>query len=282
MIYNEIPTAFIWYDNLKKQHRLQENAEQACQYGLIAPNKGLLPFQFIKNSLAKPVKWELFTLCDNPAIDLTANLDKIKAVNTAQGLYVYYLGDDLDFKAHDNTLIPLNIPEGHYYSVITFEDYEERFSEVFKVVRDLDNLVKITFWDTGDIAPIKYQDINFKQIIYLDTFIESAEPEIEEDGEPDVNNVIKVTFSKMTVKHRITVFVPDFIKVALTSMQMHSGITLEAPTQARIGDIARIEVSSTVEEGLAYGTVSMLIVEEILVKNSCDFEIEITNNDPWG
>lgn len=281
MIYNELPTAFLWYDDIRKQHIRQENAETACNYGLIAPNKALLPFEFFKTSLAKPVKWELFTLCDNPSIDLTANLSILDAVGVDGGIYVFYNGSDLKFKAYDNSLVPLNIPNGKYYSVITFEDEDEYFSEVFKVVDNVDDLVKITFYDAGDLAPIKYQGTDFKQIIYLDTFIHSAEPEIEEDGEPDVNNTIKVTFSKLTVKHRLEVYAPDFIKVALTSLQMHSNVTLEAPKQARIGEVKRIEVTSTPEEGLPYNIVSMLLVEEMLVKNSCDFEIEITNNDPW-
>lgn len=282
MIYNEIPIAFIWYDNQQKQHVLQENAQNVCFKGLICGQDKLLPFQFRKNSTAKPKTWKLIKCCGDFEVDLTANINLIKAVATGEGIYVYYDGDDMYFKKYDNSLQPLNIPTGIYYSILQFEDDEEFYSEVFQVVSDLSVMVKLTFWDMGDINPIKYHNITFKQVVYLDTFISSSEPEIEEEGEYDVKNVIVPTFQKMTVKHRMSIYAPDYLKVALTSLQMHSNIELEAPAQGREGIISRVEVTATVEEDISYGIVSMLLVEEILVKTNCNEVIQIINNDPWG
>lgn len=282
MIYNEIPTAFLWYDNIKKQHNLQENASSSCSFNLISPHSALLPFEFFKESIAKPIYWEISSPCGGNIITLNTNLSKLKAVQVEGGIYVYYDGSVLNFNTFDNNQISLNIPEGTYQSMIIFDDDQTFFSEFFNVKKDLDKYVKIEFYDNSDIAPIKYNGVDFKQVIYLDTFIHSAEPEIEEDGEFDDKNNIIPTFQKMTVKHRIEVYVPDFIKVALTSLQIHSNVSLESPVQGRIGDISRIEVSSTPDEGVAYSIVSMLIVEEILVKNSCASEIEIININPWG
>src|SRR6266567_3702353 len=61
LIFNELPIVFPWYDKLEKQLRHKENVEKACDYKLITPENGLLPFQFRRDAAtpAVPVLWEI-------------------------------------------------------------------------------------------------------------------------------------------------------------------------------------------------------------------------------
>lgn len=281
MIYKEVPTAFLWYDNLKKQHIEQENAKGSCYNGLVAPREALLPFQFFKEDPSKPVAWSLIKPCGSVAIDLTNNLGKLQAIGVDGGIYVYYLGDGLAFKNYLNQEQPLNIPPGVYYSSIEFESGETYYSELINVVDDLEGYIKLTFWDDVDLKPIKYAGIDFKQILYLDTFISSTEPEIEEEAEADVNNMPVPTFQKLTIKHRAALWAPDFLKVALTSLQMHSNIELDSPSQSRSGFISRVEVTSAQEEGIPFNVVNLVITEQVVTKNSCPDDIPIQDPNPW-
>lgn len=281
MIYRELPTAFIWYDNIKKQSFRQENLDFACYYGLVAPKNALLPFQLKKESLSKPTNWIIVSRCGGIDIDISSNVSLLKAVEVSDGIYVTYNGENISFNVTTGNKVPLNLSPGEWYSILTFEDGQVYYSDLFKVVDDVSKYVKLEFYDGSDLSPIKYLDTDFKQVIFLDSVLSSSEPEIEEEGENDENGLFEATFQRLSVNHTLEVYVPDFLKIALTSLQMHSNILLTSPSQAREGIITRVIVSSASDPNVGYSTVTMQLVETNLIKNSCDTAINVVNSNPW-
>lgn len=282
LIYNEIPTAFPWYDKLQKQRRFTENAANNCDYKLISPDSGLLPFQFVVPAgFAQPIKWEIMTECNELAIDISTNIPALSARETQTGIYVYYRGEDLKFNAVSGIKM-LVIPEGTYYSKITFANGTEMFSELFTSTHDLSQFVKLEFWNGCDLQPIMYNAINWKQLIYLDTFIHTGEPEIEEDGERDGDDTLIPTFQKMTIKYKFTSLVPDFLKIAITSMQIHEEVYLTTGNGVRTGKIERMTTTATVESGGAYSTVDVSLEQLIMSRDACCENMVVEDSNPWG
>lgn len=282
LIYNELPTGFPWYDNLQKQRRFTENAANNCDYKLICPDDALLPFQFVvPDGFTQPTKWEVMTMCGDVAIDLSTNIPKIKARQTQEGIYVYYSGDALKFIASTGA-VNLQMPEEMYYSKITFADGTEFFSEVFTPTHDLSGFVKLEFWNGCDLQPIMYNGIVWKQLIYLDTFIHTGEPEIEEDGERDGEDTLIPTFQKMTIKYKFTALVPDFLKIAITSMQIHEEVYLTTGNGVRTGKIERMTTTVTVESGGAYSTVDVSLEQLIMSRDACCENMVVEDGNPWG
>lgn len=282
-IYNELPTAFPWYDKKEKQHRFRENVEGTCGYKLISPNNGLLPFQLrVETGLARPTAMAIWSLCDEQVMDLTNNIPLLQAKTTEKGINAYYNGEAMQFKAGTRPATNLEIPEGTYYATLSFASGETYYSEVFTVVKDLSQYMRIEYSNSCDIDPIIYKDNSWKNILYLDTFVHVAEPEIEEDGERDGSDQLIPTYQKLTVKYRFSVTVPDFVKIAITSMQMHDNVAMTSSNAIRSGKIDRMTTASTVESGGAYSTVDVIMEQLLMMKQSCCEEMVILEQNPWN
>ena len=111
--------------------------------------------------------------------------------------------------------------QGMFYLLIQINNVAY-FSETFCMTTEIgsnkfdvptfsNNLVKIRFSDSTDIDPIRYRN-GFVQEIYLDTFIHTSEPEIEEETETDGLGNKNTTFSKLTIKQKIEIIVPDYVE----------------------------------------------------------------------
>lgn len=288
LIYNELPTAFVWYDKKEKQQRYRENAQQSTSYKLISPNGRLLPFQFrLDNpSTGGPVSWKLYRADDDTlAADISSYMSYIVGIRLDTGLYATHLGTDMQFNVEGEEIDVM--PEDCYYSVIEFSTgvegvYVSHYSEIFMMVADLSKYIKIEYWNTCDIDPIAYNIPLLKQLVYLDTFIHASEPEIEEDGERDGQDQIIPTFQKMVVKYRFSVVVPDYMKIAIVSMQMHDNVILTTENGIRTGNIEKMTTTSTVEASGAYSTVDVLLEQLLISKDACCTNIAVLEPDPWA
>ena len=141
-------------------------------------------------------------------------------------------------------------------------------------------LVKIRFSDPKDIEPLRYRN-GFVQEIYLDTFIHTSEPEIEEENEADgMGNKIP-TFTKLTIKQKIEVLVPDFVKNALMTLPMHEDVFVDEQNK-REGKIDRIKVTPSSDETGAFSTVEIVLEMDILTKTQCEDNKQATNANLWG
>lgn len=290
LIYDELPTAFPWYNRKDKQQRYSENAIASNEYNLISPMDALLPFQVKLNFPSPPVEsWFIFNACDDTvAFDLGIYMSSIKARDTANGMYIYYEGEQLT-----DGFSVLQMPSGCYYSRISFGGLDHYFSEVFQIkdkaftVAGINKFIKLEYWNSCDIPPLMYitnlaLQTNFKQIIYLDTYIHASEPEIEEEGERDDNDQLIPTFQKMSIKYRFSVLVPNYLKIALVSMQIHDNIYLTTEGNVRTGRIESMTTSSTIENDGYYSTVEVVMEQLVMVKKACCDNMPVVNENPWG
>ena len=105
--------------------------------------------------------------------------------------------------------------------------------------------------------------------MYLDTFVHASEPEVEEDGEQDGDQRQIDRFQRMIVSYRFSVAVPDFMKIAITSLTMHSSVNVVTPKGVRSGSISDITISSNIEDDGAYSKVDVKLEETVMVKHGC-------------
>jgi hypothetical protein len=272
-IYKEMPIAFPFYEVLANQDRYRENVEGLNQYALISPNNALLPFQIeMPVDKSAPTSWHIINSCSSNDLDISNNLEKIKVYEFGVKKQAVYKGEILNF-TYQTRNEELNLPAGSYFTVFNFADGSSYTSEVFTVkCEPLNSFIKIDFWNDTDIKPILYRD-NFLQTIYLDTFVSSYVPEIEEETEKDgFNNKIPV-FQKLVLRYKIIDVVPDFLKIALISLQMHDHVVIT--TVNRSGEIDRLEVTAQPHEGQGINDVEILFEDDMLYKTNCQ-----TNETP--
>ena len=174
--------------------------------------------------------------------------------------------------------------KGSFYIELNL-DGDLYFSEVFVMKEEITNsefpndFIKIEYWDSKDIEPIRYRN-GFKQEIYLDTFIHNSEPEIEEETEPDGNNNLNPTFSKLVIKQKMEILVPDFLKIALMTLPMHGEIKV-LDQNKREGKIDRIKVTPTTVANGAFATLEIVFETDVLTKTLCDENKIPTNENLW-
>ena len=272
-IFNELPTAFPFYDDLNQINGKRENVENLCAFKLVSPKNALLPFQIRMNTAKpNPIKWEIYSECDNgftSPINISENLSKVKIYVFDNVKQAVYFGDALTVSGN-----PLNLVCGAYVSKFTFSDGTYFISEVFYVpenkfnVGESNEFMMVEFWNDADMEPILYRD-NFRQRIYLDTFVHSAVPEMEEESAKDgVNNAVPI-WQKLTLKYKFTDVVPDFVKIVLVTLQMKDNIYLYLNRERRSGKIDRVLVTATPDDTGSFNAVDVVFEDDIIVKASC-------------
>ena len=140
----------------------------------------------------------------------------------------------------------------------------------FKVGEDNDFML-VEFWNEKDTEPILFRE-NWKQRIYLDSFIHSAVPEMEEETTKDGVNTPIPIWQKLTLKYKFTDVVPDFVKIALVSLQMNDFIYLYLTRENRGGKIDRVLVTATPDDTGALNNLDVVFEDDIMVKDSCETE----------
>lgn len=298
-IYNELPTAFPWYEGtIKKQNRFRFNVKSDDWAGLISPINSVLPFEFsypytFSDEFGTVLldadinEWKIYDLNDHLVATLSAAaIAQINKAVRENKQYFYFAGGALTVSGG----AALNLAKGFYYSRIKLVEHGGTafftyfYSEVFYVpdclfstttAADQIPFLKLEWWNASDLRPIFYNDLisgvpKFRNVIYLDTFVHQSEPEIQEDGEKDGNDETIPTFQKCLLKYRITELVPDFLKLALVVMQMHDHVKLTTEYGLRSGEMHRLTTNTTTEEGGAFSTVDIIFEEDVaMIKKAC-------------
>lgn len=281
-LYDELITVLPFYTNKRNQDRFKENVARNCAFKLLSPHNAFLPFMIrLPKDSPKPTSFSIVDM-NGEKTDLSNNIPLLKAKNFDDFAYCYYKGEELIFK-YEAFEQPLNL-QGFFYIELVVAGITY-FSEVFFMTRKIssgsfsDDFVKIEYFDPKDIEPIRYRD-GFKQVVYLDTFIHVSEPEIEEEAETDgLANKIP-TFVKFTVKQRMTVYVPDYLKNALMTLMMHDEVFIYEQNK-RQGKVDRKQVTPTADEDGASSTVDIVLETDILTKIMCEQNKTATNEDLW-
>lgn len=274
-IFKELPTVIPFYNIQGNQLRYRENIKNIDLYRNVSTSGARSPFiiQLPANTPA-PIKWEIVQL-DGFVIDLSANIPTaLIADNYDDFTYCYYRGANLAMS---------QAPTGYWWHRITFPGGLVMHSEVLFTTCN-NNLLQIDFWnDEGDgksdIGPIRYRN-NFLQRIYLDTFIHDCEPEIEEEGERDGNNNLIPTFVKMTFKYKAEATVPEYIKNALTSIQLHNRVYVL--WGFRGGYVQKIVVTSQTDETGAYSSCILDIYMDSIETGNCNSQKPALTPNYWA
>lgn len=284
-IFKEMPIVLPFYEDVRHQNERLENRANLCPFKLLSPENGLLPFQIALTSPAPvPVSWEIVSACGNVSIDITNNLPLIKVYEFEERSVAVYFGDELTFKFATREE-PLKLDTGRYFSRFVFPDGSYLASEIFVVPERSfktsdrpDWLVTLEFWDDVDAEPVIYRD-GWRQRIFLDTFIHSAVPEIEEETRPDGYNSDVPVFQKLMFRYKFVDDVPDFIKIPFISLQMSDNIYIY--TNGREGSIDRVFVTAQPDETGVSNLLEVILEDDIIIKTACPGEIENPNVYNW-
>lgn len=242
----------------------------------------MLLFSLSKNEIPETISpgdvssWVIKSLCGTE-IDISINTGALSTAMYSDGIRVFYNGSQLYFRTNTGDVV-LKIPEGSYYSILEFQNGDTYFSEVFTVPEDgLENYMKIEFWNSCDIAPIAYNNGagGWKQTMYIDSFIHASDPEVEEDGERDGNDMLIPTFQRMVVRYRFSAVVPDYMKIAIVSLQLHDNVWITTENETRSGRADRLSTSTSIDDNGAYSTIDAIIDQYVMVKKACCSNIDL-------
>ena len=269
-IFKELPIVFPFYENHKQKDVNKENVESICAFKLISPKNALLPFQIeIPINKPNPISWKIIGI-GGSEIDISNNLNKIKIYVFEGKKQAVYFGEELNF-VYGSRNEPLNLQNGFYYTIFNFSDGTYYVSDIFfaagfKVGANTE-FMQVDFWQDKDVEPLIFRN-GWKQTIYLSTFVHSAIPEVEEETEKDGFNSEIPTFQRMVLKYKFIELVPDFVKIALVSLQMQDNVYIFL-SDKRSGKIDRISVESQPDESIGLNNVEVIFEDDVLIKTAC-------------
>ena len=264
-----------WYSDIKYQ-----NHRKTYAYGnifpLFTPARTLLPFQIMRSTRANAITGvKLYTKTGTLFLDITTQIKE-------SGLQIKAFPDlGIDVIVNPGILpMAINMPEGIYYATIT-DGVETWFSDMFTVVNDISNYLKIEWYDVEDLTfdegAIVYQSPAFRNVVYLCTEIGKPEYVFEEDGEkrdgyffPEkqvCEKTYKFTFlapEYLCDAMRI-IRMSDFVKVTAEGRTYDCDTFLITPKWQTQGDIASVETE------FECATVIKKIGKGIAVINSGDY-----------
>ena len=268
MIQNNNLSVLPWYSDINYQNHRKSYAYGNI-YPLFTPARTLLPFQIMRKTRANTIT--SVKLYDNDGIfylDITNQIKEsglqIKAYST--------LG--IDVIVNPGILpMAITIAEGVYYATIT-DGVDTWYSEMFTVVNDISNYLKIEWNDLEDMifddGAIVYNSPTFKNVLYLCAEIGKPEYVFEEDGEKrDGYFFPEKQVSEKTYKFTFLapeylcdamriIRMSDIVKVTSNKQPYECDTFLITPKWETQGDIASVEVEfqcATVIKKLGKGVI---------------------------
>jgi hypothetical protein len=227
MIPNNNLSILPFYTSLDKQNHRKDYAFGEV-YPLLTPDRKILPFQIIRSTRANAISSVLLKNLDG-----TTYLD-ITAIMTATGLTINaYTSDGYDVIQYPGVLpMAVATPEGQYYLQIT-DTVDVWYSEVFTIVRDLSNCLKISYWDTESLqfegGRVDYTN-NFKFDLYLPTQVGRPDyPFQEQVQERDGYTFVENQISEKTYK--FTHLAPEYLLDAMRIIRMSDYIFVTSKSE---------------------------------------------------
>lgn len=165
------------------------------------------------------------------------------------------------------------MPFNGYYTSEIFRVPEQRFEWDYPVNR---HCISLKWYHDSPLKPIYYPgDGSFYNMLFLDTFITASEPEVEVTGEKDGNNELIPTFQKAMIKYKFSALVPDFIKIALYTMQIHDYKYLIGDRGFRAGELKNIDVTHDPTSDEAYSQTTVTFEQmSLLTATTCEQEMD--------
>lgn len=231
MTPNNNLSPFPWYDDISKQNHRRDYAFGNI-FPLITPNNRLLPFQLRRDSRSASVTSVILrNIAGRQMYDIT---DAIKET----GLTIR------SFDGYDLIIYPGNIPmaismrEGYYYAEMS-DGVETWYSEVFDVVGQLDDFMKIEWWDEEPLyysgGHIEYSKGTYKNKVYLCTQVGKPDYDFEEEGEERDGYF----FPEKQVSEKIYKFVfiaPEYLCDAMRIIRMSDHVEITSRGETYVAD----------------------------------------------
>lgn len=208
-----------FYDSVSEQNHRKTFA-YGNVYPLVCPVDKLLPFALKRDTIANPI-----SVCN--LINLKTGIsENILAAATSNGLSVVVY-DEFDLIVNYSTGTALGMIEGQYYLEIS-DGVNTWFSDVFNVVSDLTNFIKIEYWDFVDFvtpdAVIPY-GTEFRNWFYVKSEIGKPEyPFAEELEERDGRKYFEKQISEK--RFRFEFLAPEFLCDAVRIVRMHDNVLI--------------------------------------------------------
>lgn len=186
-------------------------------------------------------------------------------------------------------ILPMAIttPEGLYYAEIS-DGVQRWYSEVFNIVRTVDDYMKIEWWDEEPLyytgGHIEYEGEKFKNVVYLPTQVGKPEYDFQEEGEKRDGYFFpeKQTSEKI---YKFSFLAPEYLCDAMRIIRMsdHAKITsrgetyladsfLITPKWQEQGDLAGVEAEFETD------TVIKKIGRGVVVTNLGDYNNDYNND----
>lgn len=197
---------------------LDQNHRRSFAYGnvypLVCPTDKLLPFALRRETSVDPI-----SVCNLINLKTGASTD-ILAAALGNGLAVVVY-DQFDLIVNYSNASGLSMPEGQFYLELS-DGTNTWFSDVFNVVADLTNFIKIEYWDNQDFqtpdSVIPY-GTEFKNWFYVKSEIGKPEyPFSEELEERDGRKYFEKQISEK--RFRFEFLAPEFLCDAVRIVRM--------------------------------------------------------------
>ena len=215
-----------FYSKLEYQHRFKPYAFGAI-YPLIADANSLLSFQFPINTVEPSyigVNGEFIKKLTLVNVDTGAN---VNIYNEYSNLIRCVTLDGKDYLMYTAEHTQRKLSEGKYYIIIELVDDQKFYSEVITLVNNIDDYLKIEWWDEEnlvfDSGAIIYN--GYKNTLYLDTDIGKPEYKFEEEGKERDGYF----FAEKQLSEKVYKFIflaPEFICDAFRFVRLSDNINI--------------------------------------------------------
>lgn len=271
-----------WYDSISRQNHRRDYA-YGNVYQLITPDRKLLPFQIIRETRSSQISQVLLKNIEGKTIwNLTEQMKET-------GLTVKRFSDDgYDLIIYPGTLpMAIMTPEGLYYAEIS-DGVQRWYSEVFNIVRTVDDYMSIEWWDEEPLyysgGHIEYSGETFKNRVYLPTQVGKPEYDFSEEGE----NRDGYFFPEKQLSEKIYKFsfvAPEYLCDAMRIIRMSDHIKITSRGETYLADSFLITPKwqeqgdlAVVEAEFESDTVIKKIGRGVRIISSGDFNNDFNND----
>lgn len=224
MIPNNNLSVLPWYDQLRFQNHRKSYA-YGNVYPLLTPSTRLLPNFFIRPHIENNIDDITVLLYDKAGElirDLTTEMIELQILP--------YPDLEFDIIVYPGTIdLVTMLPTGEHY--LLMDDGENTYySEVFTVVPDISECLKISWFDQTSLqydgGLIPYTDVDFTNVIYLQTELGKPEYKFEEKGE-DRNGLFfpEEQISEKTFK--FTFLAPEYLCDVMRLIRLSDFVVVE-------------------------------------------------------
>lgn len=221
MIPNNNLSVLPFYTDISKQNHRKDYAFGEV-FPLLTPDRSVLPFQFIRATKGNAISYvRLKKLDGSTFLTITSQmLETGLSINRYESLgydVIMYRG-----------ILPMTIttPEGQYY--VEISDGSIYYSDVFTIVRKLDDCLKIEYRDLESLVfengRIDYTNA-FKFNVYLQTQLGRPDYPFEEQVEDrDGETFVEKQISEKTFKFNF--LAPEYLCDAMRIIRMSDDVTV--------------------------------------------------------